>query len=152
MPKFILSLMFLGLILTFSNSFSHENNPSKEEDKLLFEKIFTEWTQAFNRKDLKKTCDLFSKDLTATYKGTTQKNYDSVCEKFKKLFSQDKQYQYRFEIHQVYHSLDLAAIRITWYLTVDEPGKKTALIEEEGMDILKPDADGQWKIINFLGY
>lgn len=149
----MLSLLFMGSVLIFSNALANGHIHSKEEDKLVFEKLFSEWTEAFNRKDLKKTCALFSKDLIANYKGAAPKNYDSICENFKKIFSEkNKQYQYRFEIHQVYRSLDLAAVRITWYLTVDEPGKKTALTEDEGLDILEQDADKQWKIVHFLGF
>lgn len=150
--QFIIKLLFICLLLS-SSSMIHGNIHSKEEDILIFEKLFSDWSEAFNKKDLTKTCDLFSKTMTATYQGSPEKNYQSVCNKFKELFNQkNKQYQYRFEIHQVYRSLDLAVVRITWYLTVDELGKKTAVIQDEGLDVLQQDAEKQWKIVNFLGF
>jgi ketosteroid isomerase-like protein len=186
--KLMLRLL-LVCFLILTTTLVQGNIPTTQEDKLIFEKLFSEWANAFDKKDLAKVCALFSKDIVATYYvspekekgqaissivdddktnknkplssvkqhpakgGVLQKDYAGLCNGFKKLLSEEnKHYQYRFEIHQVYRSLDLAVVRITWYLTIDEPGKKTALIQDEGLDILQQDGDKHWKIVNFMGF
>lgn len=151
--RFMLIIVTFFFVSLFSGSIAHGDIHSNEKDKLIFEKLLIEWTEAFNRKDIVKTCDLFSKTVTATYRGAPKKNYETICNGFKKIFAEkDKNYQYRFEMHEVYRSLDLAVIRVTWYLTIDEPGKKTGLKQDEGLDVLQQDSDKQWKIVNFLGF
>lgn len=150
MNRFISSLLFLLIVFSgFSNLYAaNENN-----DFALFEKIFTDWTVAFNQKKLAPTCALFSKSLIANYQAAPQKNYTSICEGFKKIFREpEKSYQYHFKLNQVYRSGNLAAARITWYLQVYEHEKLISEIQDEGLDVFLKDSHNQWKIVNFVGY
>src|SRR5688572_12981286 len=90
-----------------------------ESHEMEFYNIFSQWTEAFNQKDLTKSCALFSKNLIADYQCVPQKNYNSICDGFKKIFQKtNRRYEYQYRLHDVYQSGDLAAVRITWYLRV----------------------------------
>lgn len=124
-----------------------------QDDNLIFNKLFTDWTQAFNHKDLTGSCNLFSKSLTADYRGAPHKNFSTVCDGFKKIFNQpNRNYHYHFKIHHIYHSEDLAAVRITWYLSVYEKDKQIASTQDEGIDILEKNKSGKWQIVNYIAY
>lgn len=124
-----------------------------EEELPDFQGIFTSWTQAFNQKEFPRVCDLFSKSITADYQGAPRKNYSSMCDGFRKIF-QEKEMRYRnsFKIHQIYHANNLAAVRVTWYLDVYKKGVRISSIQEEGMDVFQKQADGKWRIVNFIAY
>lgn len=147
MPKRLGLAIFL---ITAVISPSLYANPNIQQ---LFQTIFSDWTQAFNQKDLKHSCQLFSPSVIAQYRGTPTKNYTSICEGFKKIF-QDKtlSYQYQFKIHNIYRSEDLAAIRITWYLKIFKQGKLVSKTQDEGLDVFEKNNNGQWQIVNYLGY
>lgn len=123
------------------------------DDSAIFQQIFTEWTHAFNTKNLKKSCQLFSKSLVANYQGAPEKNYQSICDSFKKTFEdKQKNWQYHFKIHYIYRENNLAAVRITWYLDIFENGKKISREIDEGLDIFKRNQKGQWQIVNYIAY
>lgn len=123
------------------------------QDAKLFEKIFTDWTYAFNHQDLKGSCELFSKNVVADYRGVPKKDYSSICEGFKKIFKEkNNRYQYKFHIHHVYLENHLAAIRITWYLEIWKDKKLINQTQDEGIDIFIQNEKGEWKIVNYLGY
>lgn len=122
-------------------------------DQQVFQTMFSDWTAAFNRKDLQKSCQLFSKSIVADYQGVPQKNYVTICDGFKKIFSIDRQrYQYHFKLHDVYRSGNLAVVRITWYLRILEDNKLKSQIQDEGMDVFQKNAVGRWEIVNYIGY
>ena len=126
---------------------------SVSEDNAVFEKIFAEWTDAFNQQQLQASCSLFAKSLVASYRGAPKKNYESICSSFQRLFQQkESRYQYQFKIHDVYRNGDLAAVRITWYLVIYKDNKKLSTTQDEGIDIFKRNQSGQWQIINYLAY
>lgn len=125
----------------------------QKNDEVIFNRLFTQWTEAFNHKDLSKVCLLFSKNITADYRGVPQKNYAMICDGFKNIFGMaNRSYQYQFKLHDIYHSGDLAAVRITWYLKIYENDKLLQSSQDEGIDILKKNQIGQWQIVNYLGY
>ena len=118
----------------------------------MFNHIFSTWTEAFNNKKLAQSCAIFSKLVVADYQGVSQKNYTIICDGFKTIFQKENnRYEYKFKIHDIYRSGDLAAIRITWYLYVYEFGKLTSKTRDEGMDILKL-KNGKWEIVNYIVY
>jgi SnoaL-like domain len=87
------------------------HNPNKS-DYFLFQRIFEEWTAAFNRKDLAKSRALFSKSLTADYQGAPRRKYALIREGFKRVFAdKGRKDVYRFDLHDVYRSGDLAEAR-----------------------------------------
>lgn len=145
--KIIRFIWFSLFSLSSAAVIAQENNDYK-----LFENIFLKWTQAFNNKDLAGACNLFAKDMVAEYQGASPRNYDTVCNGFKKIFNENQSYKYSFKLQKVYRSKDLASIRITWYLQVIEDGKIISNTQDEGIDILKLGDDGSWKIVNYLAY
>lgn len=123
------------------------------DNEQLFEKIFTNWTYAFNHQDITGSCQLFSKEVTANYQGVPQKNYAAICDGFKKIFAEkNKRYQYKFKLHQIYRENNLAAVRITWFLHTYKNQRLLNQEQDEGIDIFKKDNQGNWQIINYLGY
>lgn len=145
--------MIQRLIVCLSFFFITTNLYAKASDAAAFEKLFSDWTYAFNHKNLEGSCRLFSKSLTADYRGVPPKNYAAVCEGFKNIFQQSQRhYQYHYKIHHVYRSGDLAAVRITWYLSIYENNKLASTIQDEGIDILEKNKLGNWEIVNYLAY
>jgi ketosteroid isomerase-like protein len=144
--------LLLSLMIGFTGSFNlYAANES--QDYALFEKIFTDWTLAFNQKKLAPTCALFSKELTANFQGAPLKSYNSICEGFKRVFKQkDKSYRYSFKLNQIYRSGNLAAVRITWYFHEYEQGKLISKTQDEGLDVFLKDSNNQWKIVNYIAY
>lgn len=146
-------LIKLGLIMVvigFSNFVSAD---SKHDNKQLFNQIFSEWTNAFNNKDLAKSCELFSPKVVADYQGYPRKNHHTICHGFKKVFLEpDHRYQYSFKLHEIYRANNLAAVRITWYLKVFENDKLKSSTQDEGMDIFEKNSAGKWQIVNYIGY
>lgn len=127
-------------------------NPSSS-DGLMFEKIFSDWTDAFNQRDAAKACKLFSKSVTASYQGVDDKNYTAICGNLKKILAKsDRKYQYSYKIQDVYRSGSLAAVRITWYLQEYMNDKMVSLTVDQGLDVFQQDKDGQWQIVNYVAF
>lgn len=123
------------------------------KDRAEFTQVFTRWTNAFNRREEAASCGLFSPRVVANYRGVPQKNYTSICDGFKKIFQdKNKNYHYRFVLHDIYRAGDLAAVRITWYLQVNEDGKAVSSTQDEGIDVLEKSPTGKWEIVNYLAY
>lgn len=141
------------LLFTFTMLFISLNSYAKHSnDFMMFQHIFSTWTEAFNNRDLFQSCALFSKSVVADYQGVTQKNYTAICDGFKKVFQNNNiQYEYKFKLREVYRSNDLAAIRVTWYLRLYKHGHLMSNTRDEGIDILKL-KNGEWKIVNYIAY
>lgn len=150
MQKFFLKSVAIMFVIAF---FSSTGYASTTQDQITFQALFNTWTQAFNKKAFPEVCRLFSKNITADYQGAPKKNYSNLCAGFQKIFQEkDRVYHNRFKIHQIYRSNNLAAIRITWYLDVYKKDTLISSIQEEGLDVLQKQVDGEWKIVNFIAY
>jgi ketosteroid isomerase-like protein len=124
-----------------------------DPDAASFDKLFANWTDAFNRKDLVGASKLFSPDCIASTPDDSNRDYSSIRTGFKKLFAlKDKNYQYKYKIHNIYRSGDLATVRITWYLKIHEHRKLISESQEQGIDIFKRNKTGRWEIVNFIAY
>lgn len=143
------SIIFLTTLSFFTTAAIAKPHHHKNS---VFEDRFAKWTQAFDRKDLTTVCQLFAKDVTASYQGYPVKNYHSLCDLFKKTFAETREYKYSFRVRHVYLSHDLAAVRVTWFLRTTEHGKLVSDTQDEGMDIFKKNKRGEWVIVNYLGY
>lgn len=145
-----LKIVFIILISNFLilNVFAAK----KSKDYQMIYKIFSNWTYSFNHKDLLGSCNLFSKELIANYQGAPAKDYMSVCNGFKKIFTEELEYRYRFKLHHVYRSNKLAVARITWYLKISKQGHLISTVQDEGLDVFKQNNHGDWQIINYLAY
>lgn len=140
----------LFIVLLFFIAF---NAHAQSNDTLLFDKLFKDWTDAFNQKDVAKSCALFSKSIVADYQGVPQKNYQSICDGFKTIFKdKNRAYRYQYKLHQVNRSDNLATVRITWYLYLTENGKKKMISQDEGIDVLIKNSQDDWKIVNYVAY
>lgn len=152
MRKMLKLKIAIFLVLTFFTlTIAHAN--SVESNRESFDKVFYDWTNAFNQKDLELSCGLFSKKVVANYQGVPQKDYKAICNGFKKTFKEkNRDYHYRYKLHDIYTSGDLAAVRITWYLTVYETGKVISEVQDEGIDILEKNKEGSWQIVNYIAF
>ncbi|WP_019216758.1 hypothetical protein [Legionella tunisiensis] len=118
------------------------------EDRMTFKKLFTDWTTAFNNRELAKSCYLFSVNVVANYRGVKRKNYTNICNGFKKIFTDDsRKYHYHFKLHEIYQSRFLAAVRITWYLKVTNKDGRVTYVQDEGLDILEKTAKVSGKLL-----
>lgn len=122
-------------------------------DAKSFDKLYADWTKAFNKKDMDGTMSIFSPTCVASLPDAHHKTYDQIRAGFVKLFA-DKthNFQYSYDVYNIYHTGDLAAVRITWHLTATSPGKAPEKNNELGLDVLKKDASGAWKIVNWVAF
>lgn len=119
----------------------------------IFNKLFQDWTIAFNKKDLAKSCSLFSHQIRADYQGYPNKSYTTICDGFKKIFQEkNREYRYQFKIHYLFQADNLAVVRITWYLDIFENKTRLSTTKDEGIDVLEKDEHGEWKIVSYLAY
>ncbi|WP_024279647.1 nuclear transport factor 2 family protein [Xanthobacter sp. 126] len=109
------------------------------------------WTEAFNRGDAAATCDLFADDLKSDVQGAPAGDKAAVCARLAKALAKSPgKLAYVCQIHEILVSGDLAMVRLTWVLT-ERPGGN-ALSRDEGMDILRRDPDGLWRIARFMAF
>lgn len=148
MYRCVIIFIVSGLCLIAPNVMAAEKN----QDYQLFTGIFSKWTDAFNHKDLTGSCDLFSRNVLASYQGVPPKDYTAVCDGFKKTFHEKRDYKYNFKLQQIYRSNDLAVVRVTWYLQISAKNKLISATKDEGLDVFQQDSEGHWKIINYLAY
>ena len=147
-------LIALGLLAaTQLTAMAKDSAQSEAADTKSFDKLYADWTKAFNKKDMAGTMSIFSTTCVASLPDANHKTYDQIRDGFKKLFA-DKthNYQYTYTVHNIYHSGDLAAVRITWHLTATSPGKPPEKNNELGLDVLKQDSGGAWKIVNWVAF
>lgn len=141
------------IIIFLINIFFSVSYASSENNTEIFEAVFKNWTQSFNQREYPKVCDLFSERLASNYQGSKQKNFESTCEGFKKIFlEKNKRYHNDYQLHQVFMSGSLAVVRVTWYLKIFNHGKCESFTQEEGIDIFEKQKNGDWKIVNFIAY
>jgi len=112
-----------------------------------------QWTSDFNAGRADAVCALFSRELRYDFRGYPERGYDDICSRLhKSLTDSSRRYSYALDIREVIVSGDLAAVRLVWTLTVTLPNGQTVTSIEPGLDILRKDGDGKWKIIRYLAY
>jgi ketosteroid isomerase-like protein len=121
-------------------------------DKDDFAKLYDDWTAAFNERDGNRICDIFAKKVVADFAGIPSKTYPTICASLKSMLQEpDRRYHYRYEFRNIYRSGNLAAIRLTWFFTTIENGRKSLQIEQ-GLDVLERNKAGKWEIVNWISY
>ena len=109
-----------------------------------------QWTDDFNAGRAAEVCDLFSKDLVSTVRGQGERNYADRCRILTTSIDDPaRDYHYELDLHEIIVEGDLAVVRLTWTLFVT-PLNVTAV--EPGIDVLRRETDGQWRIIRYLSY
>ena len=113
-----------------------------------------DWMLAFNAGDTGAVCNLFASELRYDYRGFPERGFDDICSLLQgSLADRTRKYSYELAIKEVVVSGDLAAVRLTWTLTVKRPGQVAGSASDEpGLDIFRRQADGSWKIIRYMAF
>lgn len=108
------------------------------------------WADAFNRRDVEATCELFAPDLQYDTRAASGGTRELICARLRRVL-EDSSYTgtNRAEILDILVSGDMAAVRIVWTLTEERDGK-TVLSREPGLDVFRRGADGVWRIVRFM--
>ena len=111
------------------------------------------WTADFNARRSDTVCDLFARDLIAQYRGLPERGYDAQCAILQRsLADAQKTYRYSLDIKEIIVAGDMAAVRLTWTLTVAAAGGEAQTTRDEGLDLFRRQADGRWRIIRYIAY
>ena len=114
----------------------------------------TQWAADFNAGNAPAVCDLFAPDLRYDYRGFPERDRRAICDLLQRsLADQTRKFTYSLDLKEILVSGDLAAVRLTWTLTVSGPGATGQTVSEEpGLDIFRRQPDGKWRIIRYLAY
>jgi len=111
------------------------------------------WTQDFNRGDADAVCALFSPQLRYDFRGYPERGYADICDRLQRsLADESKKYAYALDIREILVAGDLAVVRLEWTLTVTLGNGQRVISVEPGMDVLRREPDGSWKIIRYLAH
>src|SRR5690242_17405330 len=85
------------------------------------------WTAAFNAKDVAGSCDLFAPDLAYSIQDVVNGTYQTMCGNLTRILGRsDIRLHYDVPaIKEIIVSGDIAAVRLTWTLTVERGGAGT---------------------------
>lgn len=113
----------------------------------------TKWTRDFNAGKADAVCDLFSSDLKYDFRGYPERDFADICARLKRsLTDSSRRYSYGLNIREVIVEGNMAVVRLTWTLTVTLPNGQTVTSIEPGMDVMRRDANGKWKIVRYIAY
>lgn len=144
--------LFIGLFIFLNNVQNVQAQEIESGSKIKSQVIsrLQQWPKDFNQKNISGVCDIFSTELVASYPGRPDKNYNDMCRQLTTVLM-DASKQYRYEdpkIDQIIVDKDLAIVRVRWILVKNTKGQTSPeFIKEKGIDVLKRQEDGQWKII-----
>ncbi|QRG05709.1 nuclear transport factor 2 family protein [Xanthobacter dioxanivorans] len=108
------------------------------------------WADAFNRRDVDATCELFAPDLQYDTRAASGGTRDLICARLRRVL-EDPSYKgtNRAEVLSILVAGDMAAVRIAWTLTEEKDGR-TVQSREPGLDVFRRDTDGVWRIVRFM--
>ncbi len=111
------------------------------------------WTSDFNSKEVGEVCKLFAPELRYDFRGYPERGYDDICTLLhRSLRDESKRYAYDLDVREVIVSGDLAVVRLAWTLNVTLANGQLVTTTEPGMDVLRKQDDGTWKIIRYIAY
>ncbi len=123
-----------------------------DEDKAAITTRVLGWAKAFNARDARGVCDLFSPDLISSAPDAPDAGKDVVCGRLgRRLARDDLQLRYSPDIQEIIVASDLAIVRLRWTLSTRR-GSKTETSKEAGLDIFRRGTDGRWSIIRFMAF
>jgi len=112
-----------------------------------------QWTQDFNAGNAEKACALFAQDLRYDFRGYPERDYRDICDRMQRsLGDKTKTYSYDLDVREIIVSGDIAVVRLIWKLTVTLRNGQQVVSTEPGMDVLRKEPDGAWKIIRYIAY
>lgn len=141
--------------LSRQESLSHQQSLSRQEIKSRQEiaDALAQWTADFNAGRADKTCDLFSRELRADYRGQPERGYDGQCDLLKQsLNDPTRRYSYALAIKEILVSGDTAVVRLTWTLTVQPKDGQAITAIEPGLDVFRKESDGRWRIVRYMAF
>jgi uncharacterized protein (TIGR02246 family) len=125
--------------------------PSAEAE---IRKTLAQWTEDFNARRADRVCDLFAKDLVAKFRGAPERGYARQCELLTSALADPKRrFHNALEIREILVFGDTAIVRVVWTQTIgdNDSGRESRTVEP-GLDVLRRDADGRWRIIRYLAF
>ena len=112
-----------------------------------------QWTHDFNTGNAEKACALFAHDLRYDFRGYPERDYRDICDRMQRsLGDKSRTYSYDLDVREIIVSGDIAVVRLVWKLTVTLPNGQQVVSTEPGMDVLRKEPDGNWKIIRYIAY
>ncbi|HUY39570.1 MAG TPA: DUF4440 domain-containing protein [Candidatus Binataceae bacterium] len=149
----IAALLIAGVLLAMlaptASAAAHSAASSREEIRVALET----WTKEFNTRDTGHV-SLFAPDLISNYQGQPETHYSSLCTQLKKSLSDPAtSYHYVPNLHEIIVSGEMAAVRLTWMITVRRQNQtKESTVVDTGLDVFRRQSDGSWMIARFIAY
>lgn len=112
------------------------------------------WMSAFNNRDENAVCNLFAPDLQFDFGSMQNGTFAELCDRLQRaLHNPGISYQYALEVREILISGDLAIVRLAWTLTITRRAQPNPVVEHElGMDVMRHEPNGAWRIFRFVGY
>jgi uncharacterized protein (TIGR02246 family) len=128
--------------------------PTAGSTEQAISKALTEWKLAFNAGDSGAVCGIFAPELRYDYRGFPERGFDDICHLLRgTLADPTRKFSYDLAIKEIIVSGDLAAVRLTWTLTVKRPGQVGGTATTEpGLDLFRRQGDGTWKIVRYMAF
>ena len=141
--------VLMALLLVAAPAGAAATERAQDEIRAAFET----WTRDFNERKSDAVCSLFSPELRYDFRGYPERGYEDICSSLRRtLADQSKTYTYAFHIREILVEGDLAVVRLTWTLTVTLRNGQQVQSVEPGLDVMRRQTDGTWKIIRYLAY
>jgi len=123
-------------------------------DEVAIRAAFARWTDDFNAGRADAVCDLFANDLVARFRGAPERDHAAQCAALRGALSdRTRRHHNALAIEEILVFGDVAIARVVWTETVRDAtsGKETRTVEP-GLDVLRRDPDGRWRIFRYLAF
>ena len=147
--KHVVACVVAALFMS-ATSFAHADDDASRKE---ITDALTQWTADFNAGRADKTCELFSRELRADYRGQPERGYDGQCDLLKQSLSDStRTFSYALAIKEILVWNDVAVVRLTWTLTIRPRAGSDIMAIETGLDVFRRESDGRWRIIRYMAY
>ena len=148
--KHVVASVVIALLVSVASPARADDDASRKQ----ITDALTQWTVDFNAGRADKTCELFSRELRADYRGQPERGYDGQCDVLKQSLGEStRSFSYALAIKEILVWGDVAVVRLTWTLTIrqKDTGRDSTAIET-GLDVFRREGDGRWRIIRYMAY